>query len=465
MNSTLDAVFNSFHNKSGPFSYDQAFAEDEDFEFISSFTKNGFSSSLRENDEAAVTSGATFHEDVILDLDYESDHATNSVPLENSELLSLSNEDFLTPISSSSACDSDASPAVITYNEDASKELKDINTDRFTDFFSEISDESLDLESHGEVFCAALPPSGRILSNMFSQEEAHNQDHVQRIFKKKSVSAPFDETNQSFNKRLPEFVCDDHNFSQRLLHRSNDTAKDQSTSTTPAAMGQEMFHLPTTNLSPSTTTVLSWETDLSESISFDFPSDPLNDLSSSFSFEENSQEDRQQSKTNATNNTSTPKEPNRFEGEQILLNSNLEASTKELVTEFTNNVINQLEVVSFSQRDRKGNRTKVPLGFPGFACRHCKGLEGRTGRYFPSSVKTFADSKKTLFAVNRHLLQCKHCPKDTKALIRKSFEDHMKYLDEGKGAKKRHGSQRAYYRKIWGTMHPKGTGLNASQIC
>jgi hypothetical protein len=460
MNSTLDIIFDSYQNKSGSFAYDQAFPEDEEYEFFSSFTKNGFPTSLREDDEAAITSGATFHEDTILDLDYDSDHVTSSVPLENSEL--LSHEDLLIPTSSTSACYNDASPAVITSDEDASKELKDTIMD--TDFFTDISDESLDLESHGEVSCAALPPSGRLLSNIFSQE-ACKQDNVQSIFKK-SVSALVDEPNQVF-KRLPEFSCDDKNFLQPLLHRSNDIAKDQSypTSTTPAAMGQEMFCLPTTNLSPSTTAVLSWETDLSESISFDFPSDPLSDLSSSFSFEDKSQEDRRQSKKNVTTKTSTPKEPNRFEGEQILLNSNLEASTKELVTEFTNNVINQLEVVSFSQRDRKGNRTKVPLGFPGFACRHCKGLEGRTGRYFPSSVKTFADSKKTLFAVNRHLLQCNHCPEDTKALIRQSFEDHMKYLDEGKGAKKRHGSQRAYYRKIWGTMHPKGNALNSSQIC
>jgi hypothetical protein len=42
MNSTLDIIFDSYQNKSGSFAYDQAFPEDEEYEFFSSFTKNGF---------------------------------------------------------------------------------------------------------------------------------------------------------------------------------------------------------------------------------------------------------------------------------------------------------------------------------------------------------------------------------------------------------------------------------------
>lgn len=144
--------------------------------------------------------------------------------------------------------------------------------------------------------------------------------------------------------------------------------------------------------------------------------------------------------------TSIPK------GSGIIVNSAVNLHRKSLVTQFTDDIFSELEIVKFTQTDRKGNRTKVPLAFPGMACRHCKGSITRTGRYFPSSLKTLADSKKTLFAVHRHMSQCKLCPEATKDKIQQSFDQHK---NEFKEKSKRHGSQRAYFRILWDTIHPR----------
>jgi hypothetical protein len=138
--------------------------------------------------------------------------------------------------------------------------------------------------------------------------------------------------------------------------------------------------------------------------------------------------------------------------EGTLICTILQESDRKLGTNFINAIVDELEVAFFCNRDRKGKRSAFPIGFPGLACRHCKGFsKGRKGgRYFHSSIKTMSDSKKSLLAMYHHLLGCERCPYETKALIYSLFDDHIRLRKEGE---KRHSTQRAFFRRIWAHLH------------
>jgi hypothetical protein len=133
-----------------------------------------------------------------------------------------------------------------------------------------------------------------------------------------------------------------------------------------------------------------------------------------------------------------------------LVSTLLESSDRTLVSDFTNAIVNEMQVTSFNSRDRKGKRSSFPSGYAGMSCRHCDGKVGRTGRYFPSSVKTISDSKKSLYAMYKHLSKCSQCPDDVKLTLGILFQKHT----ESRKRNRRQGTQRAYFRKIWLALHP-----------
>lgn len=148
---------------------------------------------------------------------------------------------------------------------------------------------------------------------------------------------------------------------------------------------------------------------------------------------------------------SIPLHPN----QGVLLKNLIKPSDRKIVSAFTNAIMDELEIASFCLRDRKGTRNALPIGFAGMTCRHCKGMNSRTGgRYFPSSIKTMSDSKKTLLAIRHHLLGCGKCPKKVKDRIEKLFHDHIEKRKRGPGA----GTQRAFFREVFAILHPLSIG-------
>ena len=141
----------------------------------------------------------------------------------------------------------------------------------------------------------------------------------------------------------------------------------------------------------------------------------------------------------------------------VLISSFLQHTDRNMVSDFTNAVVDEMEVTSFGHHDsRKGTRGRLPNGFPGMACRHCRGLNGRTGRYFPSSIKTISDSKKSLYAMHKHLATCVECPDEIKHRLDGLFSTHV----AARKKNSRHGTQRAFFRKIWAKLHPNGVAMN-----
>ena len=133
-------------------------------------------------------------------------------------------------------------------------------------------------------------------------------------------------------------------------------------------------------------------------------------------------------------------------------------SDRKEATGFSFAVLKQLERCSFDENDKRGKRTKIPaMGFPGMACIHCKGassavkpkaMHGRTGRYFPTTLKTLSDSKKSLDAMYGHMLKCKHCPTAVKEELTKLQTTHA-----AERKLKIHGSQKRFFSNIWNGLH------------
>lgn len=128
---------------------------------------------------------------------------------------------------------------------------------------------------------------------------------------------------------------------------------------------------------------------------------------------------------------------------------NIHPSDRQSGTYFTNAVFDNLCKVLSSPSDQN-LRQKMPIGFPGLACLHCQGLSRKRngGRYFPSSLKTLSDSKKTLFAIYQHLQNCDKCPEQLKKDLQTLMSGH-----EEERRKQRRGSQTSYFVAVWQAIH------------
>ena len=148
-------------------------------------------------------------------------------------------------------------------------------------------------------------------------------------------------------------------------------------------------------------------------------------------------------KGTATRNTTAP-------GQPMLICHLIQPSDRQLTSKFTAAVFDQMEVIFFDEKDRRNNRTHIPSKYPGLQCRHCKPESGRGGRYFSSTFKTLADSRKTLFAIERHLTKkCSTFPDELKTKIIRLRDNHEEEIDVIKSGLGKSGFQRNFYRRIW----------------
>lgn len=119
---------------------------------------------------------------------------------------------------------------------------------------------------------------------------------------------------------------------------------------------------------------------------------------------------------------------------------------KEHGTRLSVEVFQHLKTTKLKESDLGCNRRHVSIGYTGLACAYCDGVcGGRGGRYFPSSLKTLCDSKKSLLSMYSHLVSnCRYCPTSVKKHLKSLYEVY----DEDRMAQER-GHQKKYYRAIW----------------
>ncbi len=121
---------------------------------------------------------------------------------------------------------------------------------------------------------------------------------------------------------------------------------------------------------------------------------------------------------------------------------------RELSTRFSFAVLNEFCACSFKESDRQGKRKGLRIGFPGLQCKYCRGCNRKGGRFFPSTIKTMADTKKTLISIQNHLLKCDRCPNDVKENLMRLRDCH-----EFERKKQKYGSQKAFFLNIWNRLH------------
>ena len=131
------------------------------------------------------------------------------------------------------------------------------------------------------------------------------------------------------------------------------------------------------------------------------------------------------------------------------------------VSDFTSAIFDEMKITSFQRFDKRGNRSKIKLGFTGFTCRHCEGLNCyKNGRYFPASLQALANQT-TLLVVHKHLQACHRVPHSTKVLLQSYFKQHVQR--KGKEGKNVHGQKIKYFRNIWAILQGNGVDRTYDQ--
>jgi hypothetical protein len=108
-------------------------------------------------------------------------------------------------------------------------------------------------------------------------------------------------------------------------------------------------------------------------------------------------------------------------------------------------LMRQVESCHFSEVDRFVARSKGPVGYPGFQCRHCSGHAG-LGKYFPVSAKTLSTNS-TSQNIHAHLLKCRKCP------------DHIKQklvalkVEKSRSPRLEPGWRKIFFDKVWVRLH------------
>ncbi|KAL3939918.1 MAG: hypothetical protein SGBAC_005448 [Bacillariaceae sp.] len=125
------------------------------------------------------------------------------------------------------------------------------------------------------------------------------------------------------------------------------------------------------------------------------------------------------------------------------------AEDKGTIPPYVNFLMSQVEPCRFTEADRFVARSKGPVGYPGFQCRHCNGHAG-LGKYFPVSAKSLATNS-TSQNIHAHLLKCRKCPQHTK--------DQLKELklQKSRSARMEPGWRRVFFDKVWARLHGNNT--------
>jgi hypothetical protein len=134
----------------------------------------------------------------------------------------------------------------------------------------------------------------------------------------------------------------------------------------------------------------------------------------------------------------------------------IEPDDKPYATQFSYELLNQMQPCVFTEADRLGKRKGLPAGFAGLACKHCFGGYG-SGRFFPSSIKTLSDTSKTLNVLHNHMMKCRKCPPE----VREKLEMYRVHHDNER-SKMKFGSQKAFFARIWNRLHDGGSSSSQS---
>eukprot|EP00980_Cylindrotheca_fusiformis_P022791 scaffold9765_cov54-Cylindrotheca_fusiformis.AAC.1 len=123
------------------------------------------------------------------------------------------------------------------------------------------------------------------------------------------------------------------------------------------------------------------------------------------------------------------------------------STDREMIPAYVYFLMRQVEPCFFTEADRFVARSKGPVGYPGFQCRHCNGHAG-LGKYFPVSSKSLATNS-TSQNIHAHLLKCRKCPEQVKdELVQLKIE-------KSRSARMEPGWRKVFFDKVWERLHGK----------
>lgn len=121
----------------------------------------------------------------------------------------------------------------------------------------------------------------------------------------------------------------------------------------------------------------------------------------------------------------------------------------EMIPPYVYYLMRQVEPCLFTEADRFVARSKGPVGYPGFQCRHCQGHAG-LGKYFPISSKSLSTNS-TSQNIHAHLLKCRKCPDVVKdRLVQLKIE-------KSRAQRLEPGWRKIFFDKVWARLHLPGT--------
>jgi hypothetical protein len=117
----------------------------------------------------------------------------------------------------------------------------------------------------------------------------------------------------------------------------------------------------------------------------------------------------------------------------------------EMIPPYVHFLMRQVEPCLFTESDRFVARSKGPVGYPGFQCRHCNGHAG-LGKYFPVSSKSLSTNS-TSQNIHAHMLKCRKCPEPVKdQLVQLKIE-------KSRAARLEPGWRKIFFDKVWQRLH------------
>lgn len=123
------------------------------------------------------------------------------------------------------------------------------------------------------------------------------------------------------------------------------------------------------------------------------------------------------------------------------------ANDIEMIPPYVHFLMRQVEPCLFTEADRFVARSKGPVGYPGFQCRHCHGHAG-LGKYFPVSSKSLSTNS-TSQNIHAHMLKCRKCPQATKDRL-----VELK-IEKSRAARLEPGWRKVFFDKVWERLHGK----------
>jgi hypothetical protein len=129
------------------------------------------------------------------------------------------------------------------------------------------------------------------------------------------------------------------------------------------------------------------------------------------------------------------------------------ATDRGLISDAQLAAIAQMSLCHLTEADRIGWFKNRAVGFGGLCCKHCGGRPS-FGRYFPNSVRSFAQTTSSQTIISHIALYCPKCPKDIRDIVMQLQRKENSIAGTVSLSNSNYGSRKVFFDRVWSRMHP-----------